>query len=52
MMELWRAEPGDVLEVRVLHIDITTDFACNGFGAGRGGCSGASPTYSHPARIK
>jgi acetamidase/formamidase len=30
------AEPGDVLEVRVLHIDITTDFACNGFGAGRG----------------
>jgi acetamidase/formamidase len=30
------AEPGDVLEVRVLHIEITTDFACNGFGAGRG----------------
>jgi acetamidase/formamidase len=30
------AEPGDVLEVRVLHIDITTPFACNGFGAGRG----------------
>lgn len=30
------AQPGDVLEVRVLHIDITTDFACNGFGAGRG----------------
>ena len=30
------AEPGDVLEVRVLHIDITTPFACNGFAAGRG----------------
>jgi acetamidase/formamidase len=30
------AEPGDILEVRVLHIDIATDFACNGFGAGRG----------------
>jgi acetamidase/formamidase len=30
------AQPGDILEVRVLHIDITTDFACNGFGAGRG----------------
>jgi acetamidase/formamidase len=30
------AEPGDVLEVRVLHIDITTDFACNSFGTGRG----------------
>src|ERR1700679_1507640 len=30
------AQPGDVLEVRVLKIDITTDFACNGFGAGRG----------------
>jgi acetamidase/formamidase len=30
------AAPGDILEVRVLKIDITTDFACNGFGAGRG----------------
>jgi acetamidase/formamidase len=30
------AEPGDILEVRVLHIDITTPFACNGFAAGRG----------------
>lgn len=30
------AEPGDVLEVRVLHIQLDTDFACNGFGAGRG----------------
>jgi acetamidase/formamidase len=30
------AQPGDILEVRVLKIDITTDFACNGFGASRG----------------
>jgi acetamidase/formamidase len=30
------AEPGDVLEVRVLKVQIDTDFACNGFGAGRG----------------
>jgi acetamidase/formamidase len=30
------AEPGDVLEVRVLHIQLDTNFACNGFGAGRG----------------
>jgi len=30
------AEPGDVLEVRVLKIQLDTDFACNGFGAGRG----------------
>jgi acetamidase/formamidase len=30
------AEPGDVLEVRVLKISIETDFACNSFGAGRG----------------
>jgi acetamidase/formamidase len=30
------AQPGDVLEVRVLHIQLDTDFACNGFGAGRG----------------
>ena len=30
------AEPGDVLEVRVVKITIDTDFACNGFGAGRG----------------
>jgi acetamidase/formamidase len=30
------AEPGDVLEVRVLKISIDTNFACNGFGAGRG----------------
>jgi acetamidase/formamidase len=30
------AEPGDVLEVRVLKISLDTDFACNGFGVGRG----------------
>jgi acetamidase/formamidase len=30
------AQPGDVLEVRVLHIQLDTNFACNGFGAGRG----------------
>jgi acetamidase/formamidase len=30
------AQPGDVLEVRVLKISLDTDFACNGFGAGRG----------------
>jgi acetamidase/formamidase len=30
------AQPGDVLEVRVLKISLDTDFACNGFGVGRG----------------
>jgi acetamidase/formamidase len=30
------AEPGDVLEVRVLKVQLDTNFACNGFGAGRG----------------
>jgi acetamidase/formamidase len=30
------AEPGDVLEVQILKIDIDADFACNGFGLGRG----------------
>ena len=30
------AEPGDVLEVQILKIDIDTPWACNGFGAGRG----------------
>jgi acetamidase/formamidase len=30
------AEPGDVLEVRVLKIDMNTPFAVNSFGAGRG----------------
>src|SRR5580698_4437599 len=30
------AEPGDVLEVQILKIDIDVPFACNGFAAGRG----------------
>jgi acetamidase/formamidase len=30
------AEPGDVLEVRILKVQLDTNFACNGFGKGRG----------------
>ena len=30
------AEPGDILEVQILKIDIDIPFACNGFGPGRG----------------
>ena len=30
------AEPGDVLEVRILKINLDTNWACNGFGKGRG----------------
>jgi acetamidase/formamidase len=30
------AEPGDVLEVQILKINLDTPFACNGFGVGRG----------------
>jgi acetamidase/formamidase len=30
------AEPGDVLEVQITSVDIDVDFACNGFGVGRG----------------
>jgi acetamidase/formamidase len=30
------AEPGDVLEVQILKVDIDVPFACNGFGTGRG----------------
>ncbi len=30
------AEPGDVLEVQILKVDLDTNFACNGFGLGRG----------------
>lgn len=30
------AEPGDILEVRILKIDLDTNWACNGFGKGRG----------------
>jgi acetamidase/formamidase len=35
-VEIAEAEPGDVLEVQIMKIDIDTPFACNGFGAGRG----------------
>ncbi|MBS0394090.1 MAG: acetamidase/formamidase family protein [Proteobacteria bacterium] len=30
------AEPGDVLEVQILQVDIDVDFACNAFGLNRG----------------
>ena len=30
------AEPGDVLEVQILDVQMDVDFACNGFGVGRG----------------
>ncbi len=30
------AEPGDVLEVQILKVDLDVNFACNGFGVGRG----------------
>ena len=30
------AEPGDVLEVQILKVDLDVDFACNGFAVGRG----------------
>jgi acetamidase/formamidase len=30
------AEPGDVLEVQILKIELDVPFACNGFGVGRG----------------
>jgi acetamidase/formamidase len=30
------AEPGDVLEIQILKIDLDTPWACNGFAAGRG----------------
>jgi len=35
-VDIAEAEPGDVLEVDILKIDIDTPWACNGFGAGRG----------------
>jgi len=35
-VEIAEAEPGDVLEVQILRIDIDVPFACNGFGTGRG----------------
>ena len=31
-----KAEPDDVLEVRILKVDIESPYACNGFSAGRG----------------
>jgi acetamidase/formamidase len=30
------AEPGDVLEIRILKVDVDVPWACNAFGAGRG----------------
>lgn len=30
------AEPGDVLEVQILKVDLDADFACNGFAVGKG----------------
>ena len=30
------AEPGDVLEVQILKVEMDANFACNGFGVGRG----------------
>jgi acetamidase/formamidase len=35
-VEIAEAEPGDVLEVQILKVDIDVDFACNAFGVGRG----------------
>lgn len=35
-IEIEEAEPGDVLEVRILKVDIESPYACNGFSAGRG----------------
>ena len=35
-VEVAEAEPGDVLEVDILKVDIDVPFACNGFGTGRG----------------
>lgn len=37
------AEPGDVLEVRILKVDIESPYACNGFSAGRGFLPGDFP---------
>jgi acetamidase/formamidase len=35
-VEISEAEPGDVLEVQILKIDIDVPYACNGFAPGRG----------------
>jgi len=45
-VEIAEAEPGDVLEVQILKIDIDVPFACNGFGTGRGFLPNDYP-YSH-----
>jgi acetamidase/formamidase len=35
-VDITEAEPGDVLEVQILKINLDVPFACNGFGVGRG----------------
>ena len=40
------AEPGDVLEIQIMKVDLDADFACNGFGLGRGFLPMEYP-YSH-----
>jgi acetamidase/formamidase len=35
-VEIAEAEPGDVLEVQILKVNLDVPFACNGFSAGRG----------------
>jgi acetamidase/formamidase len=40
------AEPGDVLEVQILRIDVDVPFACNSFGPGRGFLPNDFP-YAH-----
>jgi acetamidase/formamidase len=35
-VEIAEAEPGDVLEVQILKVDLDVSFACNGFSVGRG----------------
>ena len=45
-VDIAEAEPGDVLEVQILKIDIDVPFACNGFGTGRGFLPNDYP-YSH-----
>ena len=35
-VDIAEAEPGDVLEVDILKVDLDVPYACNGFGAGRG----------------
>jgi acetamidase/formamidase len=35
-VDIAEAEPGDVLEIQILKIDLDVPWSCNGFGAGRG----------------